>query len=144
MGRIKHVGTGYGVIPKGYFLELAYSGECRLVAIRGKKDPNELVGDAEQRRLIAAGKFEGEGGELVLASSKIAPTVGKWARLMLRLKGETLTGFVNGRPVVSGTSRLYMNGMAGLMAGQKAGHTSTPYFDALLIDVVARPVRLSS
>ena len=136
MGRINHVGTGYGVIPKGYYLELRSSGECRLVAIRGKKDPKELVGDAEQQRLIAAGKFEGEGGELVLDSAKIAPEGGKWVRLMLRLNGETLTGFVDGRPVVSGTSRLYMKGMAGLVAGQEEGRTSTPYFDTLRIDVL--------
>jgi galactosylceramidase len=136
MGRINHVGTGYGVIPKGYYLELRHTGECRLVVIRGKKDPKELVGDAEQRRLIAAGKFEGEGGELVLASGQTAPVAGKWVRLMLRLEGETLSGLVNGRPVVSGTSRLYMRGMPGLMAGQEAGRTSTPYFDNLLINVV--------
>lgn len=133
MGRINHVGTGYGVVPKGYYLELKHSGECRLIAIRGKKDPKELVGDAEQRRLIAAGKFEGEGGELVIDQRNIAQATGKWINLMLRMKGDRLTGFVNGRPVVSGFSRLYTAGMAGLLAGQEADRTSTPFYKSLRI-----------
>jgi len=137
MGRINHVGTGYGVIPKGYYLELKDTGECRLITIRGKKDPKELVGDAEQQRLIAAGKFEGEGGELVLDQGKAAFKSGKWVRLTLRMKGDTLTGLVDGRPIVSGTSRLYTTGMAGLLAGQESKRTSTPFFKSLRIDAVA-------
>jgi galactosylceramidase len=136
MGRINHVGTGYGVIPKGYYLELKDTGECRLVTIRGRKDPKELVGDAEQRRLIAAGKFEGEGGELVLDRGKAALKSGKWVRLMLRMKGEAITGFVDGRLIVLGISRLYATGMAGLLAGQEAERTSTPFFKSLCIDAV--------
>lgn len=136
MGRINHVGTGYGVIPKGYYLELKHSGECRLIAIRGKKNPNEIVGDAEQQRLIASGKFEGEGGELVLDSSKATLKSGKWVRLTLRLEGETLTGSIDGRHIVSGTSRLYTAGMAGLLVGQEAEPTSTPFFKSLRIDAV--------
>jgi len=31
MGRINHVGTGYGFIPRGYILQVAAAGECRLV-----------------------------------------------------------------------------------------------------------------
>jgi len=136
MGRINHVGTGYGVIPKGYYLELKHSGECRLIAIRGKKDPNEIVGDAEQQRLIASGKSEGEGGELVLDSRKATLKSGQWVRLNLRLEGETLTGSIDGRPIVSGTSRLYTAGMAGLLVGQEPKHTSTPFFKSLIIDAV--------
>ena len=49
MGRINHVGTGYGFIPKGYFLEVRDDGQCRLVVIRGKVDKNKAVGDTEQQ-----------------------------------------------------------------------------------------------
>jgi galactosylceramidase len=136
MGRINHVGTGYGVIPKGYFLELSDTGNCRLVTIRGKKNPRELVGDAEQQRLIAAGKFEGEGGELVLANAEVPIKQGKWIKLMLRMEGASITGFVDGKQVVSATSRLYAAGMAGLLAGQAPGRTSTPYFDSVLVNSV--------
>ena len=50
MGRINHVGTGYGFVPKGYFLELSDDGRCRLVVVRGKKDKKKAVGDPSSRR----------------------------------------------------------------------------------------------
>lgn len=136
MGRINHVGTGYGIIPKGYYLELSHTGSCRLVAIRGKKNPGELVGDAEQQRLIAAGKFEGEGGELVLANAQVQSKPGKWIKLMLRMEGASISGFVDGKHVVSATSQLYGEGMAGLLTGQQPGRTSTPFFDSVLVNSV--------
>lgn len=136
MGRINHVGTGFGIIPKGYYLELSESGNCQLVAIRGKKNPGELVGDAEQQRLIAAGKFEGEGGELVLASTRVPIKQDKWIKLMLRMEGASITGFVDGKQVVSATSQLYGAGMAGLLAGLAPDRTSTPFFDSILVNSV--------
>jgi galactosylceramidase len=68
MGRINHVGTGYGFIPKGYFLQLGDHGRCRLVVIRGRPDRMQAAGDAEQQALIRAGKDDGEGGNKVLGS----------------------------------------------------------------------------
>ncbi|WP_277980191.1 hypothetical protein [Sphingomonas phyllosphaerae] len=141
MGRINHVGTGYGSIPKGYYLELHHTGECRLIAIRGKKDPKELVGDAEQRKLIAAGKFEGEGGELILDKAKAPIRSNSWVRLTLRMEGKNLTGLVDGKSVLSATNRLYSTGMAGLLAGQDDNRTSTPYFAGLRLETTRDPAR---
>ena len=71
MGRINDVGTGYGFIPKGYFLQLGDDGQCRLVVIRGKKDKKKAVGDAEQQALIKVQKDEGEGGEKLEATANV-------------------------------------------------------------------------
>ena len=54
MGRVNHVGTGYGFVPKCYLFELAADGTCRLLSVNGKEDKAELVGDAEQQAIIAA------------------------------------------------------------------------------------------
>ncbi|WP_347302979.1 hypothetical protein V5740_13450 [Croceibacterium sp. TMG7-5b_MA50] len=141
MGRINHVGTGYGFIPKGYFLELGHDGACRLVVIRGKKDPKALVGDAEQQALIRAGRAEGEGGERVLAASRMAGiSPGRWHRLTLRMQGSTITGLVDGQEVLTGSDALYARGMAGLLAGGGRERLSTPYFATLLITDVGAPV----
>ncbi|WP_081724705.1 family 16 glycoside hydrolase [Asticcacaulis sp. YBE204] len=136
MGRITHVGTGYGFIPKGYYLELKDSGDVRLIAIRGKKNPKEVVGDAEQQRLIAAGKFEGDGGELVFGTAKVKARAGQWHRLTLRFEGQTITGLIDGKAAVTATNALYDKGMAGLLAGQDKTRVSRPYFDNVLINRV--------
>jgi galactosylceramidase len=135
MGRVNDVGSGYGFIPKGYFLQLDDKGLLRLVAIRGKKDKKKLVGDAEQQALIKAGKDNGEGGEKVLASTQlpnIAP--GQWHQLKLQFKGDRITGFVDGKPALSETDTLYSKGMAGLLAGASGKKLSMPYFDELVIN----------
>lgn len=135
MGRINHVGTGYGFIPKGYYLELNDTGDCRLIAIRGKKNPKEVVGDAEQQRLIAAGKFEGDGGELVLGATRLTGVAaGRWHSLTLRFEGQTITGLIDGKPVLTATSALYEKGMVGLLAGQTKGRISMPWVDNVLIN----------
>lgn len=134
MGRINHVGTGYGFIPKGYFLELSDGGACRLVAIRGKKNPKALVGDAEQQAMIKAGKFDVEGGELVLGSTTVPGiAAGRWHRLALRFEGGTITGLVDGKPVLTASNALYAKGMAGLLAGGDKARISTPWFGDLIV-----------
>jgi len=116
MGRINHVGTGYGSVPKGYFLELGQDGECRLVVIRGSKD-----------------KDNPEGGEKVLGSARIPGIHAKeWHKLKLRFNGSTITGFVDGKTVLRATDTLYSRGMVGLMTGG-GKKLSMPYFDNLLI-----------
>jgi galactosylceramidase len=116
MGRINHVGTGYGSVPKGYFLELAHDGECRLVVIRGPKD-----------------KDNPEGGEKVLGSARIPGIHAKeWHKLKLRFNGSTITGFVDGKTVLRATDTLYSRGMVGLMTGG-GKKLSMSYFDNLLI-----------
>ena len=116
MGRINHVGTGYGSVPKGYFLELGQDGECRLVVIRGSKD-----------------KDNPEGGEKVLGSARIPGIHAKeWHKLKLRFNGSTITGFVDGKTVLRATDTLYSRGMVGLMTGG-GKKLSMSYFDNLLI-----------
>ena len=116
MARINHVGTGYGSVPKGYFLELGHDGECRLVVIRGPKD-----------------KDNPEGGEKMLGSARIPGIHAKeWHKLKLRFDGSTITGFVDGKPVLRATDTLYSRGMVGLMTGG-GKKLSMSYFDNLLI-----------
>jgi galactosylceramidase len=116
MGRINHVGTGYGSVPKGYFLDLGHDGECRLVVIRGAKD-----------------KDNPEGGEKMLGSARIPGIHAKeWHKLKLRFNGSTITGFVDGKTVLRATDTLYSRGMVGLMTGG-GKKLSMPYFDNLLI-----------
>ena len=141
MGRINHVGYGYGSIPKGYFLQFADDGQCRLVVIRGKPEKEQLVGDAEQQALIKAGKDDSEGGEKVLATAQLA-NIGprRWHNLKLRFAGSTITGLVDEKPILTSTNTLYSRGMAGLLAGACGDRKlSTPYYDNLLINVVNAP-----
>jgi len=134
MGRINHVGWGYGFIPKSYFLELSAGGDLRLVVIRGKPDKKKLVGDAEQQALIRASRDDSEGGEKVLASSH-ADGVGpdQWHRLGLRFQGDRITGLLDGKAMLAATDDLYDHGMAGLLAGQNGQVVSRPWFDNLAI-----------
>jgi galactosylceramidase len=96
MGRVNHVGTGYGIIPKGYYLQLADDGRCSLVVVRGKKEKKALVGDAEQQALLRAQRDDSEGGEKVLATVQL-PAIGpqQWHTLKLRFEGTTITGLVD-------------------------------------------------
>jgi galactosylceramidase len=133
MGRVNHVGTGYGFIPKGYLLQMNDAGELRLAVIRGKVDKKKLVGDAEQQALIKAANDGGEGGEKLLASVRlpdIAPR--QWHRLALRFDGARITASVDGKPVLAATDSLYARGMAGLLAGAAGNKLSMPYFDNFL------------
>jgi galactosylceramidase len=134
MGRLHSVDSGFGTIPQGYFLELAQNGECRLVAVRGKKDKAKLVGDAEQQALIKKSNDASPGGEMVLASKQLpGVAAGSWHKLTLRFEGSQITGFVDDKQVLSATDSLYLTGMAGLLAGREGNRLSTPYFDNLII-----------
>ena len=141
MGRINDVGSGYGIIPKGYYLQLSDDGQCELVVVRGKVDKKKLVGDAEQQALIKKSKDEGEGGEKVLASVKLAGiSSGKWHHLKLRFKKDEIIGFVDGKQVLRIKDTLYGHGMAGLYAKKYQDKVSTPYFDNLRITKVGAHV----
>jgi galactosylceramidase len=141
MGRVNHVGTGYGFIPKGYFLQLSDSGRIELVVARGKVDKKALTGDAEQQALIKAQNDASEGGEKVLAVAQVPRVHAKrWHHLKLRFQGTAITGFVDGKPVVTATDGLYGKGMAGLMAGADAHKLSMPYVDNVTINRVDGPV----
>jgi len=140
MGRINDVGTGYGFIPKGYFLQLGADGQCRLIVIRGRKDKKKAVGDVEQQALLKAKHDDDEGGEKVLGIVQL-PKIGaqQWHQLKLRFSGSTITGLVDDQPVLKATDSLYAHGMAGLLAGGDKKQLSTPYYDNLLIKPVGAP-----
>lgn len=141
MGRVNDVGSGYGIIPKGYYLQLGDDGVCKLVVVRGKVDKKKLVGDAEQQALIKKSKDEGEGGEKVLASVKLPGiSSGKWYNLKLRFKKDEIIGFVDGKKVLRIKDALYGHGMAGLYAKKYQKKVSTPYFDNLRISKVSARV----
>jgi galactosylceramidase len=140
MGRVNDVGSGYGSIPKGYFLQIADNGQCSLIVVRGKKNKKKLVGDVEQQALIKAQKDNGEGGEKVLGVvqlPKVGP--GQWHNLKLRFAGSTITALVDENPVLTATDALYSHGMAGLMAGADKKRLSTPYFNNVLINAINAP-----
>jgi galactosylceramidase len=134
MGRINNVGTGYGIIPKGYVLQLDDTGEVRLLVVRGKTDKAALVGDAEQQALIKAANEAAEGGEKVLATARLPRSApGRWHRLSLRFEGTHLTGLVDGKPVVQADDALYAAGMAGLLADGPGNGYGMPWFDNVLV-----------
>lgn len=141
MGRVNHVGTGYGIIPKGYYMQLGDDGQCKLVVVRGKVDKNKLVGDAEQQALIKKNRDDSEGGEKVLASVKLSGiSSGKWYNLKLRFKGNEIIGFIDGRQVLKAKDALYGHGMAGIIVEKFQDRVSTPYFDNLSITAVGEEV----
>ncbi|HEU5080594.1 MAG TPA: family 16 glycoside hydrolase [Opitutaceae bacterium] len=134
MGRINDVGTGWGFIPKGYYLQLSHDGECRLVVVRGKINKKKPAGDAEQQALLKAQNDASEGGEKVLTSAKVRNIQpNQWHTLTLRFKGSEITGLVDGREVVSANDALYTHGMAGLLAQGTKTQLSMPYFDNVII-----------
>ncbi|WP_207393553.1 hypothetical protein [Duganella aceris] len=137
MGRINHVGTGYGIIPKGYYLQLDSAGQLSLVVARGKADKKALVGDAEQQALIKLRNDAGEGGEKVLATT-VAPgiTANSWHKLTLRFNGARITGHLDGKQMLAATDTLYGRGMAGLMAGPSGKGLSMPYFDNVQVGAI--------
>lgn len=134
MGHICSVGTGYGVWAKGYYLKIDDRGNCSLVITKGKKDKKELIGDAEQQRLIKSKNIIEEGGEQVLAETKIRdfdPAI--WHHVSLVFKGDLITGIVDEKEIFTVKSLLYPKGMAGLIAPLEGNHGSTPYFENFTI-----------
>ena len=145
MGRVNDVGSGYGTIPKGYFLELSDDGLCRLIVVRGKKNNSAATGDAEQQALLRAAKDYNPSGEQILGTAQLQSIrAGEWHNLKLRFQGSTLTGLVDGKPVLTATDTLYAKGMAGLMAGGGPTDLSTPFFDNVMIKAVDAPDPLPS
>ena len=136
MGRINDVGSGYGAIPKGYYLELDGAGDVRLVVVRGKVDKKALVGDAEQQALIKAANEAAEGGEKVLARAALSAAAGRWHTLTLRFSGTRIRGYVDGKPVVEADDALYGKGMAGLLAGPAQAGLGMPYYRNVVVNRV--------
>jgi len=141
MGRINHVGTGYGFIPKGYYLQITSDGRCSLVVVRGKKEKKQLTGDAEQQAIIKASKDDSEGGEKVLGSVQLSYIrTNQWHNVKLRFDGTMITALVDGKVILEVTDSLYKEGMAGLLAGGSRQKLSTAFYDNILINAVNAPV----
>ncbi|MDQ0965237.1 galactosylceramidase [Flavobacterium sp. W4I14] len=133
MGRVNHVGTGYGFIPKGYYLQLEDNGKCSIIITRGKEDKKELTGDAEQQAIIKKQNDESAGGEKVLGEIQLSNiNHSQWHNLKLRFEGSVISAFVDEKQVLQVTDSLYTQGMAGLIAGG-GKKLSTPFYDNLLI-----------
>ena len=134
MGRLCDVGTGYGIWAKGYYLKMDEQGNVTLILSRGKPNPREPIGDAEQQALILARKDVEIGGEYTIGQARVEGiTPCQWHNLKLRFEGARITGYVDGREVVSATSDHYGHGMAGLLAPLREQCVSTPYFDNLTV-----------
>ncbi|MGO8675167.1 MAG: hypothetical protein ACLQVX_04780, partial [Limisphaerales bacterium] len=116
MGRISNVGTGYGCVPKGYYLRFAADGNCTLFATTQARD----AADGTQ-----------------LASGTAANSAGsQWHNVKLQFSGDIIAGFVDGAQVLSVTNDLYSRGMAGLVTGNDPKNRNTACFDNLLINSV--------
>ena len=139
MGRLCDVGSGYGIWAKGYYLKLDDQGRCTLILSRGKPDPKELIGDAEQQALILARKDVEIGGEYTLGTVQVEGVSAlQWHNLKLRFLGDKITGSVDGKEVLSVNSGHYKKGMAGLLAPLQKKRVCTPYFDNLSIKPLGR------
>lgn len=139
MGRLCDVGSGYGIWAKGYYLKLDDQGRCTLILSRGKPDPKELIGDAEQQALILARKDVEIGGEYTLSTAQVEGVSAlQWHNLRLCFLGDKITGYVDGREVLNATSNHYRKGMAGLLAPLQEKRICTPYFDNLSIKPMGR------
>jgi len=148
MGRLVEVGTGYGTVPKGYYLRLSADGFCTLIASNGKADGEELGDKEHQERLraeAALGNAIPRGEKQVggVALKNFSPQ--QWHNVKLQFVGNTITGFVDGERVLSATNTLFSHGMAGLITSEDAVR-STAYFDNLLISPIggAKPLSTSS
>jgi galactosylceramidase len=115
MGRVNNVGSGYGCVPKGYYLRLAADGSCALFASTQAR--NQTAGSE-----LATGTAANVNGN-------------QWHNVKLQFSGDIITGFVDGAQVLSVTNNLYLHGMAGLVTGDNRTR-NTACFDNLLINAV--------
>ncbi|MEO6014767.1 MAG: hypothetical protein ABIQ30_14420 [Devosia sp.] len=134
MGRINHVGTGYGYVPQCYYFCVSAAGDAELVLVMGKENRAEMVGDAEQQALIQAQADKRTGGERVLAKARIPQVAsGQWHRLSIAFNGANITCRVDGTTIFEVIDRTYSSGMSGLIAKRNGAEFSTPFFDEIAV-----------
>jgi galactosylceramidase len=138
MGRVNNVGTGYGCVPKGYYLRLAADGACTLVTINGKIGPEELGDKEHQEMLRANGNSGGKGENQMAAGTAKSAASNQWHNVKLSFSGSTITGYVDGAQVLCTTNSLFSHGMAGLVTGDNKTK-NTACFDNLLINAIGAP-----
>jgi len=128
MGRVHHVGTGYGFIPKCYYFEFCSDGTTRIVSVDGKIDKSEIIGDAEQQAIIRASNDISPGGETTLLQTETNINLcDEWVDASFRLSGANLVGIINGRKVIEINDNRHPQGMAGLLAGSGATLSKPEY-----------------
>lgn len=119
MGRVNDVGSGYGCVPKGYYLKISEDGHFGFYVMRQAKD-------------------ETSGGEL--ASGSIPQFDGKrWHNLKLRFAGNLIAGAVDYVTILSVSNNLYSHGMAGLLAGDNLNRRNTACYANLLVNANGAP-----
>lgn len=135
MGRINHVGTGYGFVPQCYYGEIRGDGSFRIVEVNGKTDKTELVGDAEQQALIRASTDNAvPGGRRILAAGRVERDMSTWCELGLRLEGGRVSLWIDGVEHAATEDHRHTRGMVGLLAGVvNEGSFSRPAFKNLQI-----------
>lgn len=134
MGRVNHVGTGWGFIPKGYYLKMDEQGHCTLIESRGKQNKTIPEGDAEQQELIRRSKDDSAGGEYVLGTATATwVNAQEWHKLTMRFEADTITAYVDDAQILTAEGIIYPRGMAGLIATRSRKRESTPYYDNLHI-----------
>ena len=120
MGRVSSTGNGWQNTPLGYTLTINASGTVDLRATNQKD--NKSAGDLLASAAIPA----------------LSPTT--WNTLKLRFSGSQITGFVNGKEVVSAVSTVSDHGLAGLVAGDVGGVRNTALYDNLILNTVDGPM----
>jgi hypothetical protein len=94
------------------------------------------LGDKEyQERFRTAGNAGEKGEKQMVAGTAKNFATNQWHNVKLQFSGATITGFVDGVPVLSTTNRTYSHGMAGLVTGDNQTR-NTACFDNLLITAV--------
>jgi galactosylceramidase len=124
MGRISNTGDGWNGVPKGYYLRLNADGSVSLRAsMQDRRNPEGTL----------------------LAEGKVADFVpAAWHTVKLQFSGDSIVGFVDGRPVLTAKSSLCPVGMAGLVTGGFKDERNSAYFDNLLIAPVNGSSQVSS
>ncbi len=116
MGRIMNVGTGYGTVPKAYYLRVSPDGTCALFVAK-------------------QGNNAGAGTQLATAKAdNFAPD--QWHNVKLRFSGTTITGFVDDMQMLTVQDATYAKGMAGFLTGDAPNTRNTAMFDNLLVNTV--------
>jgi len=114
MGRVTATGTGYGCKPSGYYMNLSSDGTCSLYVSKQDEKNNET-------------------GTILAKGVAQNVTANRWHTLMLRFKGNTITGFIDNKQILKVSDSTFTEGMAGLVSGSSDKTTNKALFDNLII-----------
>jgi hypothetical protein len=111
---------------------LAFGASTRFVALNARvqsatSEYRLALLDSNQAQLQAVSS----GSVTVLGSTALTVTTGTWYSLQIQVSGQSVTGFVNGAQIGSGTSSLFSSGTVGF-----ATFHATASFDDLLVSSI--------